>query len=250
MLQNGRQPLGRPQICYGMDPVTIGVAGLGLSAASTGMNVFGQITGQSNQAAAAARAQAQGVYQAQVQAAAQAAQAQWEKKIAEQKLQIAQRAEADSIQRGQVAEQVSRIGTGQVMGGMRARLAGQGTDFSGSATDVYGDAAAAGEFAALTIRNNAVREAYGHQLEQVDATNAWRLAQAKDDNARPGAVSIDYQGSNLGAVGSALAGASDLASKWWKFQQTMPGDPFSGTSPAAVAQPRGAVPVNASDLWA
>jgi|GEM_PF-3066897 len=234
----------------GISASTLAAGSLAMSAAGTGFSIFSSLTGQSAAAEAAAKKNSWDVYQSQVQAAAASAQAQWKKDLAVQRKTIAKNAEADSIQRGQVAENQTRLGTKQVMGQARARLAGQGTDFSGSAVDVYGDIAAAGEFNAQTVRSNAVREAYGHKMEQVDAENAYNLAQSEQDNARPGMISAGYTPSNYGAVTSAIAGTSDLAAKWWKFQQNgaFDSDPYKGTSPAAVGQPYGARPVSTSEL--
>lgn len=225
-------------------------ASLGLAAVGTGMQIYGQVQGQAAAAGQAAQQRAMGVYQAQVQAAAQAAQARWEQAMATQKKEIAERAATDATARGEGNVIKARMETNQIAGGQRARLAAQGTDFSGSATTPYADTYGAGEYEAQVIRNNAVREAYGHKLEATDAENAFRLAKAKDDNARPGVVWVDYQPSNYAAAGSALAGASDLAAKWWKFQQAgaFGSDPFKGSSPAAVGQPAGARPVTSSDL--
>jgi len=198
-------------------------AGLGLSAVGTGMNIMGQMGAQSAAAGQASQQRAMAVYQAQVQAAAQARQAQWEKAMAEQKKQIAERASADARARGESAALKSRLETNVLAGGQRARLAAQGTDFTGSEVDVLADTYGAGEYEVSVIRNNAVREAYGYDLQAVDAQNAINLAQAKDDNARPGVVWVDYQPSNYGAAATAISGASDLAAKWWKFQQALPG---------------------------
>lgn len=226
-------------------------ASLGLAAVGTGMQVYGQMQGQSAAAGQAAQQRAMGVYQAQVQAAAQAAQARWEQAMASQKKDIALRAASDATARGEGNVMKARLETNQIAGGQRARLAAQGTDFTGSEASVYGDTYGAGEYEAQVIRNNAVREAYGHQLEATDAENAFRLAKAKDDNARPGVVWVDYQPSNYAAAATAIGGASDLAAKWWKFQQAGAlggGGGFNGSSPAAVAQPYGARPVTSSDL--
>lgn len=222
-------------------PAAIPAVGLGLSAVSTGMSVFGALSGQSAGQKQAEQQQAWGIYQQQQQAAAQAAQARWEGSLAGQRKEIAGRAVTDAEQRGDVAVKVQefqnevtrREGQREVaaVGGRQlASIASSGTDSSGSAGDALADTAQAGSerdrlarefgnFDVATIRSNATREAYGHKLEVVNATNDESLAKAKDDNARPGQVALSYQPSNIGAAGSLLAGASNLAEKWWKFQQ-------------------------------
>jgi hypothetical protein len=223
----------------------VAIGGLALSAAGTAASFIGQSNAASAAAGSAAQQQAWGIYQAQVQAQAQSAQAAWERSLAqnqekyiEEMTPIRQGLEdvaiADAKQRGQVAEAVSRLGTAQTAGAARARLAAQGTDFRGSPANVVGDIAGAGEFEAQTIRANATREAYGHELEKwgigneaalakYDAQNAERVAQAKQDNARPGLVAVNYTSSNIAPYASLLSGASNLAEKWWRFQNNAPG---------------------------
>jgi hypothetical protein len=75
----------------------------------------------------------------------------------------------DALTRGQQAEHQSRNDTRALIGAQRAALGASGVDIStGSAVDVQADAAGIGELEALTIRNNARREAYGYE---VDALN-------------------------------------------------------------------------------
>lgn len=206
------------------------IAGLGLSAASTGMQAYGMFSGNAAKAAQASQQQAWGVYQQQQAAAAQAAQARWEQAMALQRKEIANWKTQDALDRGVSNEIVSRLKTGQIEGKQRAALAAQGTDLSGSPTNVLADTAAAGEYDAQTIRANATREAFGHKLEATDAENSYRLAVAKDQNARPGLVGDTYSSSNMAGYASILSGASDLAAKWYKFQQEGAlGSPFKGT---------------------
>jgi hypothetical protein len=72
----------------------------------------------------------------------------------------------DAIARGAEAEGRSRSQTKQILGTQRAGYAGQGVDVgTGSAVDVAADTTALGELDAMTIRNNAKREAYGYQVQ-------------------------------------------------------------------------------------
>lgn len=128
---------------------------LALNAAST-INKF---AGERQQATAAERqgAYEQGVYNVDAQLADQQA--------------------ADAIARGKEAETRQRQATRGLIGAQRATLAAQGIDVStGSALDVQADTAALGELDALTIRNNAAREAFGYRVQAMDYRNQGAMA--------------------------------------------------------------------------
>lgn len=163
-------------------------ASLGLGAIGTGASFIGQM----NQQAAAG---AQQNYLAQ---------------MSRQRQMLAEQQAQDAIKRGQIAEQRQRDVTAQRIGTQQAALAAQGTTLEGSPTDILGDTARAGEFDARTIRSNAAREAYGYQVQGA----GYGADAALRDSFRP---------SYLGAGSSLLMGASSLADKWSKFQQTDPG---------------------------
>lgn len=181
------------------EPISLTAAiSLGATALSTGMGVVGMIGQQNAQAQAAQAAQAQARYQAQV---------------AEQNRELMRRQEADALQRGQVAEENRRRQTALQIGQQTAGLAAQGTDFTGTETDILGDTAAAGELDARTIRANAAREAYGYQVQGLGYGNEASLQYTRAANST-------YTPNYLGAGASLLAGASTLSDKWAKFQQS------------------------------
>ena len=191
------------------EPISLTAAlSLGASALSTGMGVVGMIGQQNAQAQAASAAQAQARYQAQV---------------AEQNRELMRRQEADALQRGQVAEENRRRLTAQQIGQQTAGLAAQGTDFTGTETDILGDTAAAGELDARTIRANAAREAYGYQVQGLGYGNEASLQYTRAANSA-------YAPNYLGAGASLLAGASTLSDKWRRFQQNYPGG-FDASGP-------------------
>ena len=176
---------------------TVAAISLGLTAAATGATVYGQIKGQE----------------------AAGAQANYLAQQARQRQEIAQRQAADATQRGQVAEQRQRDLTAQRIGTQQAALAAQGTTFEGSPTDILGDTRRAGEFDALTVRSNAVREAYGYQVQ---GAGFGAEASMRDS----------FQPSYLGAGTSLLMGASSLSDKWSRFIKSNPGDlstPYTDT---------------------
>jgi len=176
---------------------TAAIISLGLSAAGTAAGFAGQLQQQQAQQQASAAAAAQAVYQSQV---------------ARQNQELMKRRADDALQQGRTAEENSRRLTGQRIGAQTARLAAQGTDLEGSPTDILGDTAAAGEFDALTLRANAAREAYGHQVAAVGYGNTGVLESIRGLNATD---SPNY----LGAGASLLSGASTLAERWRNFQR-------------------------------
>lgn len=183
------------------EPISLATAlSLGATALSTGMGVMGQISQQNAQAQAASAAQAQAVYQSQV---------------ARQNEELMRRQAYDATERGRVAEENRRRQTAQQIGQQTAALAGQGTDFTGTETDILGDTKAAGELDALTIRSNAAREAYGYKVQGLGYASTATLEATR-------ALNSSYTPNYLGAGASLLAGASSLGEKWWRFQQNDP----------------------------
>lgn len=91
--------------------------------------------------------------------------------------EIAEIQAKDAIARGKVEEKKSRRVTEQVIAGQRVSLAAQGVDVNrGSAVDVQADAAYLGELDALTIRNNAAKEAWGFRTQSEDLRYRGKLA--------------------------------------------------------------------------
>ncbi len=179
---------------------TAAIISLGATALSTGLGVVGMV----------------GQQQAQAQAAsANAAQARYQAQVAQQNQELARRQAADATQRGQAAEENRRRQTALQIGQQRAGLAAQGTDFSGSETDILGDTAAAGELDAQTIRANAAREAYGYTVQGLGYGNTASMEYTRAANST-------YTPNYLGAGASLLAGASTLSDKWKRFQDTKP----------------------------
>jgi hypothetical protein len=71
----------------------------------------------------------------------------------------------DAIDRGEIAEKQHRLKVSQIQGKQRSALAASGVEVdSGSSLDVLQDTEYFGEMDALTIRNNAQREAYKYKV--------------------------------------------------------------------------------------
>jgi len=168
------------------EPASIAAAAtLGLNAASTTMTVLGQV--QANKAASAAAD-----YQAQV---------------ARNNAIIANRFADDAIERGKVEESQHRQRLKRFIGQQRVSLAASGVDIGeGSAVDVVSDTAGIGELDAIAIRRNAEREALGFRTQGMNFRAQERLSRFRGKT------------SPFSPLGTALTGASQLASKYGAYR--------------------------------
>lgn len=97
--------------------------------------------------------------------------------------QLAEEQAADAIARGHEAEGRHRRGARQMAGAQRARLAAQGIAVdSGSALDIQAETHALSELDALTIRNNAKREAWGFRVDAWNSRVRGQLSQQAGRN--------------------------------------------------------------------
>lgn len=98
---------------------------------------------------------------------------------------------------GDTAADWQRVRTGQAVGTQRAAQAANGIDVNtGSAAQLQDDTSMIGELDALTIQNNAAREAYGYRVQ---ANQDLQNARQARTNARTAAT-----GSILGGFGKAF----------------------------------------------
>ena len=120
-------------------------------------------------------------------------QAQGQKQNAAFKNQTAD----ETITAGNTAADWQRVRAGQAIGTQRSTQAANGIDVnSGSAARLQDDTAMLGELDALTIQNNAAREAYGYRVQaRQDLLNAGQTVQ----NGKTAAM-----GSILGGIGGAF----------------------------------------------
>ena len=143
------------------------------------------------------------------QASAQRQQAEYQAQVAENNAITARRLADDSLRRGQIEEQRSRQQTRQLQSRQTAALAASGVDVaSGSALDIISDTAAVGEIDALTIRDNASREAWERRVQAQEFTQQGALFGAE------AAAS-----SSLAPVGTLLTGIGGIADRWWRYRQ-------------------------------
>lgn len=103
----------------------------------------------------------------------------------------------ETINAGNTSADWQRVRTGQAVGTQRSVQAANGIDVnSGSAAQLQDDTAMLGELDALTIQNNAAREAYGYRVQaKQDLLNANQSVK----NGNTGAM-----GSILGGIGGAF----------------------------------------------
>lgn len=132
----------------------------------------------------------------------------------------------DAIDRGAVAEAEHRRKVSQFKGQQRSVLAASGVELdSGSASDLQADTAMLGELDALTIRNNAEREAYGYRSNA--ASSRFEGAQAQ----RAGTMSAG--GTLLGGLGGEL-----VSSKWYDSKSALTTSTLGSTWSEPYGPPR------------
>jgi hypothetical protein len=141
------------------------------------------------------------------QANAQAGMAGYQAQVARNNQMIAEYYARRAEQQGKVDEQNQRLKAASLIGAQRAALASQGGDInSGSPLDIVGDTARAGEYDALTLRNNAALKAYGYRVQAMNnAADAGRY----DRQAANTMAALPF-----GIGSSLLSGASSLFGRW------------------------------------
>lgn len=137
---------------------------------------------------------------------------------------LAEQQAADAIARGVESESRFRTEVKGAVGSSRASQAAQGIDVgAGSAVDVQHDIAAVGELDALTIRNNAAREAWGYQTQATQYRSAAEYARVSGRN--------QAKALRTASLGSLLTGASQIAGlDWSRGAKKPPGGGDYGTS--------------------
>lgn len=134
---------------------------------------------------------AMGAYQ---QSASAKASMEYQSQVAKNNAITAEYQAQDAIKRGQVAEEQQRRKTAMMKGSQTARLAANGLDISeGSALQILSDTDWMGEQDALTVRDNANREAWGYRVQGQNASSNSNMLKASADAQNPllsGATSI------------------------------------------------------------
>ncbi|ECC3314452.1 hypothetical protein XV43_001602 [Salmonella enterica subsp. enterica] len=111
-------------------------------------------------------------------------QSKYQSAVASQNADIAEAQAQDSINRGNAQADEVRRRNRQAAGTQTATMGAMGTDLStGVSLDILGDTAQFGALDALTTINNAQREAYGFQVQGMNAQAESRAARANGRNA-------------------------------------------------------------------
>ena len=136
-------------------------------------------------------------------------------KLLEWNATIADAQAADAIKRGQEEQSRFRAGVRGLIGSQRAATAANNIEVGfGSALDVQADAAFLGELDALTIQNNAAREAWGYSVEAEDTRRRAEITRKTGKYAAE-AGRVRASSVRIGATASLLGtGASLLASRY------------------------------------
>lgn len=143
------------------------------------------------------------------QAEAQQNQYNYQAQVARNNATMAEYQARDVLERGQREEQNRRLKTAAMYGDQRAQLAANGVDLGeGSATDLLTTTKFMGENDALTIRNNAAREAWGYRN---------RAQGFLDESGMKSATASGINPLMAGAT-SLLTSAGSVAESWSKYK--------------------------------
>lgn len=146
------------------------------------------------------------IYQAQ----SASASANYQAQVNENNAIIADRNAADARKRGAEAEQEHRRRVSALQGKQTAVMAASGVDLgSGSPLNILADTAQMGELDAVTIRNNAEREALGYESQGMNFRAEAQLSRSAAKSARTAGM--------IGAAGSVVSGFGQVAEKWYKM---------------------------------
>jgi hypothetical protein len=149
------------------------------------------------------------IFNASNQASALRMQGDYQQQIAETNARASEELAKGSIERGKTESALVKGRARQLIGTQRTSYAGQGVDVnSGSAINVQDEAFTMGETDALTVKNNAWREAWGYKTQASNLRSQGRIANL---TARTQARNTMLTG-GLSAVGSILQ-AGYLGSK-------------------------------------
>lgn len=140
-----------------------------------------------------------GLVGAGVGALGQKKQGELDEKTAEANARLANYQADDAVVRGNKEEERFRRQLAGFMGTQRNAIASRNVELSGSALRLLEDSAQLGEEDAMTIRNEAAREAWGYRHQ---ANESSRYGKQARSNA------------NMAATGSLLTGGAQAYGQW------------------------------------
>lgn len=123
---------------------------------------------------------------------------------------LAERQASDAEQRGVDAEMTHRRKTAELKGSQRAQLAARGLDLgAGSALNILSDTDLMTEVDALSIRDNATREAWGHRTQAQNYRSEADFKSSAAGNINP----------LLSGGGTLLSGVGTVADSWYRYNK-------------------------------
>ena len=148
----------------------------------------------------------------QRQGAAQQGLFNYQAQVARNNQIVANQLAEDALRRGEAEEARSRLATRRLKGRQRTVLASNGVFLDeGSALDIVSDTDLLGEQDALTIRNNAEREAAGFRARAADFGSEAAVLDTRGRIARSDA--------NFQSFGTLLTGIGSVSQKWYSFKK-------------------------------
>lgn len=207
------------------------IAGI-VSAAWSGARDLG-VAGSLNAVASGART-GMGFMQDQQEAQGASLRGRFENDVAERNAQIAEKQGADASNLGELEANRERGQTGQEISSGRAAAGASGADVStGSAAAQTASQQLIGDVDALTIRNNAARQAWGFDVQAANERMQGRLAQLAGEN--------EAATDRVSSYGTLLTAATSAYGSYLKNRKVNPGG--SGT-PNASSWDSGGLPSN------
>jgi hypothetical protein len=142
-------------------------------------------------------------------ASGQKAALNYQSSVAKSNAQIAEEQAHIAQLNGQQEEFASRLKTAATVGDQRAIAAANGVDVSsGSPVEIVASSRYLGERDALTIRDNAARQAWAYNQQATGYRNEAAMDSATADAMNPW----------MSAAGSLLTGAGTVADRWYKYK--------------------------------
>jgi hypothetical protein len=167
--------------------------------------------------AASMATKAYGAYQ---QSKAQQSSLDYQAAVAANNAQISQDQATVALNNGQTQAQTQDLKTASIFGEQRAQLAANGVDLgSGSANNILTTTQLMGARDHATIVDNAMKAAWGYQVQGADQSANSKALSTMSDNISPGL-----------AVGSSLLGSASQVSSAWNTYAFANGKPNFGTS--------------------
>lgn len=186
-------------MCFPTAGAAAGTAG---AAAGASTSLWGQI-GTGLQVAGVVS----GVLGASRQATATKNAYEYQAAVNRNNAQVAEWQAQDALSRGAKAEQAQRLKVAQLKSAQRAGFAARGVALDeGSPLAILQDTDYMGELDALTIRDNAAKEAWGHRVQGANASGDASMLASRAGSESPGGA----------AFNTLLTGAGAVASSWYK----------------------------------